>query len=550
MRTMRQLPWLLLAMALGAGAAPSGSAVDTVEALYADWLDAEYAAAALAAGPAASEDGLGQDAWRARAAAAHAAIENQLRALAQARLAPSELRVLRAIERGLAAPPAPPAAVEAAVSSQRCAGRSDPTLAAAALQASLYACFEQHGRIEYDGRTLARTTALALLQRLGDHSQREALFRRFAPLWSAVNGDDEAASPYRRLVGLVAAAAPGAAAAPIAAATRTVGSSTATVEAWLVAALDAWRAATDGPALEPWDYWYERMAAIRELDRLIPPARVAGLSALFYRDLGADLDALGVEHDLGVRPSKPAYDSADFVRIGRWVDGRWRSARSRVVANVEQGGLLALNELVHEDGHAVHMAAVRTRPAYFDLGEPLFYEAFADVTSWSVAEPAWQRRYLGRSASRAGSLKALYAGVALDVAWALFEMRMLRAPDTDPNALWAELTSRYLHLVPHPELAWWALRTQLVEAPGSMIDYALGAVVTAELRQQTRRALGPFDAGRRDWYRWTSRRLLRYGNSVDSAVLLTRFLGRPVSNAALLAELRQVAAPARLSARP
>ena len=132
----------------------------------------------------------------------------------------------------------------------------------------------------------------------------------------------------------------------------------------------------------------------------------------------------------------------------------------------------------------------------------------------------------------------------------MFEIRLQRSPGTDPNALWTELTSHYLHVVPHPELAWWALRTQLVEAPGTMIDYSLGAVVTAELRGKTRRELGPFDAGQPDWYRWTSRRLLRYGSSIDSAELLRRFLGRKVSNAALLAELGRIRPGTRLSAPP
>ena len=409
--------------------------------------------------------------------------------------------MLRAIEDGLAAPPAPPAAVLPAASAARCATRDDPALERAALAAALYACFEQYGRIEFEGRALARTSALELLAQLDDGAAREALFRRFAPLWAAVNGDGGAASPYRRLTGLAAAAAAGAGPAPIAAAARTVGARPATVEAWLVAALEAWRGATAGPAIEPWDYWYVQTAAFRDLDRLVPAARVPELSASFYRDLGADLAALGIEHDLEARPSKPAYDSADFVRIGRTVGGRWRPALARVAANVEQGGLLTLNELVHEDGHAVHMAAVRARPAFFDLGDELFYEAFADVPSWSVAEPAWQRRYLGHSAPEAGSLRALFGQVVLDVAWGLFEIRLQRAPGTDPNALWTELTSHYLHVVPHPELAWWALRTQLVEAPGTMIDYSLGAVVTAELRGKTRRELGPFDAGQPDWYR-------------------------------------------------
>ena len=66
----------------------------------------------------------------------------------------------------------------------------------------------------------------------------------------------------------------------------------------------------------------------------------------------------------------------------------------------------------------------------------------------------------------------------LDVVWALFDLRMLRNPDADPNLVWAEITSRYLHIKPHPRLAWWAVRVQLVHKPGYMVNYGLGAVIT------------------------------------------------------------------------
>jgi hypothetical protein len=145
----------------------------------------------------------------------------------------------------------------------------------------------------------------------------------------------------------------------------------------------------------------------------------------------------------------------------------------RISAGYAQGSLAALNELIHEEGHAVQYAALRTRPAFMDVDE-LFTEAFADVTSWNTYEPRWQRKYLGREAPESASLRSRYTGVVLDAAWSLFEIRMLRNPGADPNALWTEITSHYLRIAPHPEWSWWALRVQLVESPGYMINYASG----------------------------------------------------------------------------
>jgi Zn-dependent M32 family carboxypeptidase len=70
-----------------------------------------------------------------------------------------------------------------------------------------------------------------------------------------------------------------------------------------------------------------------------------------------------------------------------------------------------------------------------------------------------------------------------------------------------------------------------------MINYAIGAIITAEVRKRTRDAIGPFDAGNADWYAWTSEHLLKFGAELDTAELLERFLGRPLTAAALIEEV-------------
>ena len=101
----------------------------------------------------------------------------------------------------------------------------------------------------------------------------------------------------------------------------------------------------------------------------------------------------------------------------------------------------------------------------------------------------------GHLCSQAASLRDLYSGVMLDVAWALFEIRMLHNPAADPNAVWTEITSRYLHIVPHPEYSWWAVRVQLMDSPGYMVNYGLGAVITADIRQRIRDLSGHLKPG-------------------------------------------------------
>ena len=321
------------------------------------------------------------------------------------------------------------------------------------------------------------------------------------------------------------------------AAAKTIGVSAEDVEKWLVQILDAWRKANDGKPMEPWDYRYRGGATERELGETIAREALQPINERFYRDLGAQFSAWNVIYDLDPRPGKAPLAYTDYVKRGRTRDGKWDPTLTRVSGNYARGGLGLINELVHENGHVVHMMALRTRPAFMDLGDPLFYEAFADVPSWSTYEPAWQQKYLGRSSAEDSSLRALYSSVMLDVAWALFELRMLRGPTQDPNAVWTEITSRYLNVIPHPELSWWLVRVQLVDSPGYMVNYGLGAVVTADIRQRIASQLGPFDTGDERWFSWLSQHLLSSGQTHETAELLRGFLGRPVSPQALLTEI-------------
>jgi Zn-dependent M32 family carboxypeptidase len=128
----------------------------------------------------------------------------------------------------------------------------------------------------------------------------------------------------------------------------------------------------------------------------------------------------------------------------------------------------------------------------------------------------------------------------LDVAWAMFELRMLREPGADPNVVWTGVTRDYLHIRPHPELSWWAMRGQLVDAPGYMVNYAAGAILIAAIRAHIQAAHGPFIEGDTSLYGWIAPRLYRFGLERPTREVLQTFLGGPVSPAALLADMRRM----------
>jgi len=262
--------------------------------------------------------------------------------------------------------------------------------------------------------------------------------------------------------------------------------------------------------------------------------RLGDLNAGVWGALGVDVRTLRVHYDLEPRDGKDPVAFTTFgaraPRIVPWVFATYRT-----------GGLDNLNELLHETGHAAHIGAIHTRPAFRDWpdSDP-FTEAVADVAALDVYEPAWQQRWLGDSVPLAEGIRSRYGGIVMDVAWALFETRMLRDPGADPNAVWTALTRDYLHIRPHPELSWWGMRGQLVDAPGYMMNYAAGAILIAAIRARIRDLHGPFVTGDPTWYGWVAPRLFRFGLERPTREVLQEFLGGAVTPDALLADLRRM----------
>jgi hypothetical protein len=417
----------------------------------------------------------------------------------------------------------------------------------APLRLRLEACYAASANALHAGDVTL--TRLGILGRLGtepDAGIRRTLFLALEPLWRVVDGDGGAGSPYRRLV---RDAAPEwrAGSGSVARNAAALGVTPDEVETWALTALAAWRAAVVEPAraageppVEPWDWWWRAGAA----QRIVGPLPIDELEAInrgMYAALGADLDELGVRFDLAPRPGRPVVPVA-FTTFGarphRRSDGSWTTADPIVMATLVDGGLSELGELVHETGHAIHLAGIRTRPAFVDWPDSdALTEALGELLAYDLAEPAWQRRWLAghREVPEPLAVRCQYASTVLDSAWAMFEIRMLADPDRRPRDVWTELTSVWLGIAPHPEWSWWAIRGQLVQEPGYMANYAVGAVLTTALRAAIRSARGDWLDGDLGWYPWVRDRIFRFGLERSAGEVVRRVLGRAPTADALLA---------------
>ncbi len=420
------------------------------------------------------------------------------------------------------------------------------TLGLDSLRSRMYSCYAwAQSHIVVAGDTTDRLSVLSRLGQTEDPAKRRELFLSLDPVWRSVNGDNTTQSPYRRLIAQEVAQRRGRE-APGARQARASGLPPDSLEGWLLRVLETWRSVNPDSMIEPWDWYYQTGRASRHLSPRISRERLTALNRDVYRSLGADVDRLGVQYDLEPREGKTPVAFCTFASRPRLVDGTWRGARPWVFATYRAGGLDNLSELLHETGHAVHITAIRARPAFADWpdSDP-FTEAVADLVALEVSEPEWQQRWLGDSVPLADGLRGRYGSIVLDVAWSLFELKMQRDTAADPNQVWTGLTATYLRIQPHPELSWWAMRGQLIDAPGYMMNYAAGSILIAAMRERTRQVHGPFSRGDSSWYGWIAPRLFRFGLERPSRQVIEDFLGGPVSPAALLADMGRMKAGRR-----
>jgi hypothetical protein len=541
--------WLALAALLGCASRATenprpGGPLAAAESLYLDLRDVRdrLDVAAAAARPVAS-DGTPVSALVARHHELRRAVIERMGAVDSVQLPAEDRRAFGVMRRALArdlTPVSAPAGPAAAAERRPDCGY-DPGAAGGvdSLRARIYACYTWgQSRVVVGDDTLDRLTVYSELARTESRERRRRLFLALDPVWRSINGDNSPASPYRTLIALEARRRRE---LPAAREAGLAGVPSDSLEPWLLAILAAWRAAAPDSAIEPWDWYYLAGRPTRELGSRVPRERLVALNQAVYRSLGADLGALNVRYDLEPREGKTPVAFCTFGARPRLVGRHWIPGEPSVFATYRTGGLDNLAELLHETGHAIHIAAIRTRPAFTDWpdSDPLT-EAVADFIALDVAEPAWQSHWLGDSVPLADGLRARYGGIVLDVAWSLFELRMLRQPSADPNQVWTRLTSEYLRIRPHPGLSWWAMRGQLVDSPGYMVNYAVGAMLIAALRARTAERHGPWIQGDTSWYPWVSRALFRYGLERPTREVVEEFLGGPVTPAALLKDMARL----------
>ena len=292
--------------------------------------------------------------------------------------------------------------------------------------------------------------------------------------------------------------------------------------------------------VEPWDYRYAIGEANRRIAPSFPDTEIVAVDHRFYRDLGADVEKLGVVYDIDDRLDKSPLAYTDFLRRGRYVNGAWQPTVARVVGRYRSGGLSALNELVHENGRAVRYQRDPQPPGIHRLARHALHRGLrrrALVEHFSTALAAEclghgtpRRDVTSHHARQRDAGRRLVAVRNPDAARPGLRPRTRSGPTLRASTF----TSPRIPKCPGGPCACSSSATR------DTWSITASAPCTAEIRKRTAQAIGPFDAGNPKWYNWSSEKFLIFGSQRSTKDLMQSLLGRPPSPQALLEQIRRL----------
>ena len=320
-----------------------------------------------------------------------------------------------------------------------------------------------------------------------------------------------------------------------------------------VDAFAAWKAATDArlaerfgcaiAELRPWHYedpFFREVPAAGGVDltEVFAGKDVVALARATYDGLGVDTNAILDRSDLFPRDGKCQH--AFCIDVDREGD-------VRVLANVADDRYWA-DTMLHELGHGAYDMG-------FDQGLPWLLrdchltvtEGIAILMGRLAQDAEWLGEVVGLDPAdverlEAGLRAAQAAELLVFTRWVLvmtnFERALYADPETDLNALWWGLVSRYQLVTPpdgrdEPD---WAAKIHVACAPVYYHTYLYGHLVATQLRAALERDAGGL-VGRPEAGVFLAERVFAPGQSVRWDRLIEQATGEPLTAAHLAREI-------------
>ena len=267
------------------------------------------------------------------------------------------------------------------------------------------------------------------------------------------------------------------------------------------------------------------------------------LAASYYARLGHSIERYGFSMDLFPRPGKNTHAFAMGVWMPR-VDASGKAVPPapdiRLLANLRKPVTWSdVSTVIHEMGHAVHMAEVRQSLGIFRGVGSVETEAIAMAFERLSGEPAFVIPALASTsggAMRVGRAAALNQramrweqsiSLLRQAFFSDFEWSLYHQAGADPRELWARLHESWWGIKVPPALADWDI-DHFMTAPVYVQNYALGILIVEQIR-----SVVALDLGRGEGWRAIGDRIRREylepGLRYDYLELTRRLTGTALS---------------------
>lgn len=255
---------------------------------------------------------------------------------------------------------------------------------------------------------------------------------------------------------------------------------------------------------EPWDADYASLGFSKYIDDYLTKEGMVPATKDSFKRMGMDLDKMNIIMDLEPRAGKFPHAACWGIRSAKKVNGKWQGEESRIMANLDKGGIDQYDTLFHEMGHAVHDVYIRQNHTInnnmnlhylYDMGP--FVEGMAYTLQKVPYEKKWFLEYAmydGKKKTKVQRKKLEKAFEEFEKAsrpWDAFNFRNLlvkvyferdiyKDPDASFEDIYWKNMKRLLFVKKHEKLPHWSHKMHFITHPVYYQFYVLADMISEQ----------------------------------------------------------------------
>lgn len=252
--------------------------------------------------------------------------------------------------------------------------------------------------------------------------------------------------------------------------------------------------------------------------------QVVELAKSTYKNMGYDVDNMGITLDLFPRKNKNTHGFAFCIEPGK---------DARILANLTNN-IESLDTIMHELGHCVYDICLDTTLPFIEQGpsSAAMTEAVAMMMgdlpkSENILTGTIPEEVLKKFKDELKKDDAKFVSRSLQIIE--FEREMYKNPDQDLKALWKNMKQKYLFRGDNTYVNnEWATVPHYLSHPGYYQNYFRAALYKAQLYNTLKDNLGNITENPQT-AEFLNKNLFRYGASLEDDELIEKITGKPIS---------------------